>query len=96
MNCPKCNATIDETALKPPTPGALTRAILLDWRVWVITILVMALSGFLASLIFPASPGVGTVGGGAVTGMLIALRMGRLRACPACSATIPIETKPAT
>lgn len=48
------------------------------------------------SLIFPASPGVGTVGGGAVTGMLIALRMGRLRACPACSATIPIETKPAT
>ena len=38
----------------------------------------------------------GTVGGGAVTGMLIALRMGRLRACPACSATIPIETKPAT
>lgn len=94
MNCPKCNATISLAEVGTPTRGEIAKAILLDWRVWVASFVIMMLSGVLASAM--NVPSAGGIGGGAIIGVLIAVRMGKLRACPSCKAVIPVELpKPA-
>jgi hypothetical protein len=89
MNCPKCNAAISLSEVGTPTRGEIAKAILLDWRVWVIAFVVMMLSSFVANAI--GTPSAGGIGGGAAIGVLIAIRMGKLRACPSCKAVIPVE-----
>jgi hypothetical protein len=86
MNCPKCNGEIAASELTAPPRGAVAKAILTDWRTWVTAFVVMAISGLIAGAL--NLPSAGGVGGGAAIGVLIAVRMGRLRTCPKCAAII--------
>jgi len=64
----------------------MAKAVLTDWRTWALAFGVMLLSGLIASLLgFRTSGGVG---GGAAIGMLVAIRMTRLRVCPKCAAVV--------
>ena len=86
MTCPKCGAAVEASEWTGATRGAMAKAILLDWRTWVIAFAVMGLSGLLTRALGFASSG--GVGGGAAVGMLVAMRMTRLRACPKCAAVV--------
>lgn len=87
MNCPKCSAEIAVADLTTPTRGALARAVLTDWRVWALAVAVMLVSGVIAGALELPNAGAG---GGAVIGILVALRMGRLRACPKCGGVVTL------
>lgn len=93
MKCTHCQAEFESSELETPKRGELAKAILTDWRVWVFAFLVMGVSAFAMNL--ANMPSAGPVVGGALTGMAIAVRMGRLRGCPRCHAMISAEaTRP--
>lgn len=86
MACPSCGAEVGNTDWQTPSRGALAKATLLDWKTWAISFAIMALVGVILTMLdMTRTTGVG---GGAAVGVVLAMRMGRLRGCPKCQAIV--------
>lgn len=86
MGCSKCGAAIEAAEWAIPTRGAAAAAILKDWRTWAVAFATFAIVGVLANALGRGG-GTGAGAGGAV-GLMVALRMTRLRSCPRCHAVV--------
>ena len=71
LNCPKCSATHEVSALPPPSYGESVKALLKDWRIWAIAFATTLILGMLS---------------GGLIGVTMWLRMRRMRQCPGCGA----------
>ena len=89
ISCPGCSAANEPGALRPVTYGEAAKATLKDWRVWLFAFGVTIAFGMLSGGLNVGQRYVGAVSGGLI-GVFLMLRMGRLRRCPACNATITI------
>jgi len=85
LNCPKCSATHEVSALPAPAYCEAVKALLKDWRVWAIAFGTTLVLGMLSGGLNMGQSYVGAVSGGLI-GMTMWLRMRRMRQCPACSA----------
>lgn len=86
MACPKCSAEVAATEWQPPTRGEMAKGTLMDWRTWAIAVIIMSVTGLVLGMLNVRS-GAGA-GGGAAVGMIIAIRMTKLRKCPKCAAVV--------
>lgn len=89
LNCPKCNAVHEVSALSAPAYGEAVKALLKDWRIWAIAFGTTLVLGMLSGGLNMGQSYVGAVSGGLI-GMTMWLRMRRMRQCPACSAVFAL------
>ena len=90
MTCPACRAEVEPVA---PAHGQAVAALLRDWRIWAFAVAAMFAGGLICGAL-GVSGSIGAGGGGAATGLVIALRMGKLRSCPACQAVHDSSMRP--
>lgn len=86
MTCPTCGAAVPADQWKVPSRGDAAKAVLSDWRTWAGSLAAFAAVGLVTGLV-----GVGhyaSAGAGGFIGMMVAVRMTRLRTCPSCSAIV--------
>ena len=97
LNCPKCSATHEVSALPPPSYGESVKALLKDWRIWAIAFATTLILGVLSGGLGMGQSYVGAVSGGLI-GVTMWLRMRRMRQCPGCGAVFVLPglgSKPA-